>query len=58
VVSAASERPVAKEGAEPPAEVVLVMGSKGAGVAAEAMVGGARRLGGGSQEGSRPRKEG
>jgi hypothetical protein len=45
---------MAEEGAEPPAEVVLVTGSKGAGVAAEAMVGGARRLGGGGQEGSRP----
>jgi hypothetical protein len=49
VASAASERPVAEDGAEPPLAVVLITGSKGAGVAAEAMVGGARRLGGGGQ---------
>jgi hypothetical protein len=54
----ASERPVAEDGAEPPPAAVLVTGSKGAGVAAEAMVGGARRLGGGGHEGSHPGREG
>jgi hypothetical protein len=58
VASTVLERPVAEDGAEPPPAAVLVTRSKGAGVAAEAMVGGARQLGGGGQEGSRPGREG